>query len=764
MDQAEITSITEKCFNGEPASCSYACPFGLDVRSLMEKAAKGKWAAAYKTLRSAVVFPGIVSRLCPADCRGECGRVRLGDEAIDLPFIERAIVRYSKKKTAESYAIPPKEQNLAVVGAGVSGLACALDLAKKKYSVTVFDKNEAWGGVLRGYPDFGGFDEDLSIQFGAADITWVFNNQITSMEELSGFDAAYLATGEGGDDFGLLGGYDGLNYATESKGVFLGGGIAGANLAEAIVAGTNAARHIEAYLQTGRTDSVTPASMTREKKNCSRHISVESYPKAPRVVASSGAGYSEDEAMLEASRCMLCDCKACLDSCEMLGAFHKKPGKIAMEVFTDSKVTPPYSTHTITRETYSCNVCSHCESVCPEGINMGELFMRSRRDRYASGAAPYAMHDFWLREMEFHANAASIHAAPRGAQDGKCQYVFYPGCRLGAFEPEHVLKTYGILSSKLDCGIYTGCCGAPAFWAGASERFDKNIETIREASERLGNPIFIFACATCETMFGEHLPEMERISLYRLLAEFADAEPADAEPAYAEPADRFREAAIFDPCSARGDAEMMDSVRILAKKSGITAEELLERNRCCGYGGLAQGGNPDLFERMSQNRADMSDKPYIVYCSNCRDVLMRRGKECAHILDAVLGLPARADAPDISARRQNSIHVRDAISRELKNEMYVSEPHEWDGIKLAINDALADEIDRKLISADDMKEAIWYAETSGDKFVDETDGSVSACLVRNLLTYWVRYKPAQNGEFVILDAYYHRMRFEAESR
>lgn len=814
LTQSDITSITEKCFNGEPAACSNECPFGLDVRSLMEKAARGKWAAAYKLFRNSVVFPGVVSRLCAATCKMECARVDLGDDPIDIPLIERAIIAYSGKKNAESYAIPPKEQSIAIIGGGVSGLACALDLAQKKYLVTVFDKNEGPGGALRRHPDFDIFADDLSTQFSAASITWSFNRDIADIETLVDYDAVYIATGSGGSDFGLLDGYDPISHASKEKGVFLGGGITGAmasaaagvgtvsgmsegtgegveavaamsrnSLADAIIAGRDAARHIEGYLQTGRTDAIEPVSAApgtapanaraaatlkpaRTKLNCSRHVYTRGFSRAARVRPSSAGEYTEDEAVAEASRCMLCDCAACIDACEMLDTFHKSPRKIAMEIFTDSKVTPPYSSHTITRETYSCNICSHCKSVCPEGINIGNLFLLSRRDRYESGAAPYAMHDFWLREMDFNTAGASFYSTPDNTH-ASCEYVFYPGCQLGANEPAHVLKTYKLLTSHLDCGVYLGCCGAPAHWAGDRERFESNANSIRTASKELGNPIFIFACATCETIFSEALPEIRRTSLYSVLAGIAApaASPGEAPEAQSREFNgnqpfAFSAAAVFDPCSARSDGEMMSSVRTLAAKYGISLDEIPKPDRCCGYGGLIRGGNPGMYDKSLQNLGDDPDRPYIVYCSNCKNVFRSRGKECAHILDIALGLPLRSESPVISERRRNSMNIKAALARELKNEVFTVDPQPWDDINLVIGDELAEEIDRKLISADDIKEAIWRAEKSGDKFVDSDNGSISVYLVRNVLTYWVRYTPLESSAFRILDAYYHRMRFE----
>ena len=166
-----------------------------------------------------------------------------------------------------------------------------------------------------------------------------------------------------------------------------------------------------------------------------------------------------------------------------------------------------------------------------------------------------------------------------------------------------------------------------------------------------------------------------------------------------------------------------------------------------------------MFEKVAEARAEMSDKPYIVYCANCREVFLSRGKNCAHILDMAFGLPMSMETPMISGRRRNSLYVKSELMRELKNEVYEPVTRPWDGVKLVIEKELAEEIDRKLISEDDMKEVIWTAETSGDKFIDETDGSVMACLVRRVLTYWVRYKVSPDGTFEILNAYYHRMSF-----
>ena len=140
MKLEDSAAYAAKCFRGEPPSCAFACPFHMDIRSFLDKAAKGRWGAAYKILRDATVFPGIVAALCDQPCRQSCQRTVLGDAAIALRDVEAACLRYAKDRKPQAYVIPPKDKRIAVIGAGPAGLSCALNLAQKKYQVTVFDR------------------------------------------------------------------------------------------------------------------------------------------------------------------------------------------------------------------------------------------------------------------------------------------------------------------------------------------------------------------------------------------------------------------------------------------------------------------------------------------------------------------------------------------------------------------------------------------------------------------------------------------------
>ena len=744
MRLEDATAYTASCFNGEPASCSFACPFMLDIRSFLEKAEKGRWSSAYKALKNAVVFPAVTAALCPAPCRSHCQRTQTGDEALRMNELEDSVIRFTKNKKPDMFVIPPKPEKIAVVGGGVSGLACAVNLSGKKFAVTVFEKAASRGGSLRGDSRFADFENDFALQFTGLDTAFEYNREITSLSELDGFDAVYIATGTDGRDFGLLDSWDNGLLSTEAPRVFLGGMLTGVPLIESLEHGIRVSTLIEVFLQTGK------PSLQGEpnRQSCERYLRHDGAEPAPAIEPSTDEGYTEVEAKLEAARCFKCDCTMCTASCEMLDSFRKKPKKISIEVYTDTIVNPPISTHTLTRQAYSCNMCGRCKAVCPENVDIGALLQTSRSARFGTESHPAAFHDYWLREMDFSTEEGLYTTPPSDNADTK--YLFFPGCQLGAHNPNHVLRAYTLLKEEYGAGIFVGCCGAPAYWAGDEKRTAENAERIKNVWREYGEPSFVFACATCESVFDMLLPEIKRVSLYSLLANSENITPSA----------EFKTAVVFDPCNARGDELMQNSVRTLAERSGTTLSELPDKNRCCGYGGHIQLANPKLFGTIVQNRSAMSELPYIVYCANCREVFVSKGKECTHILDIAFGETDSGALPRIDEKRENSLFVKRELMKDIEGRAFAAASKEWDALELTIDAELLESVDRKLIALSDIKEAVWCAERDGDYFVDGDGGERQCSLVKPVLTYWVSYKKRGDNDYEILSAYYHRMKFE----
>ena len=137
--------------------CHWACPLGNKAPEWNDALYKGDWEMAFKLLTSTNPFPEFTGRICPALCEKACVLNRFNHEPTTNREDECAIIEGAFR---EGY-IQPKtniERNgkkVAVIGAGPAGLAAANDLNLMGYTVTVFEKNEAAGGLLRyGIPNF----------------------------------------------------------------------------------------------------------------------------------------------------------------------------------------------------------------------------------------------------------------------------------------------------------------------------------------------------------------------------------------------------------------------------------------------------------------------------------------------------------------------------------------------------------------------------------------------------------------------------------
>lgn len=744
MLREEVLSFLGGCFNGEPASCSFACPFRPDMRAFLKKASKGRWDAAYKELRTYIPFPEITAALCPGMCEGACQhKTVLGGESIAVRELERACIALARRKEGASYAIPPREERVAVVGAGVSGLACALGMAQKKYKVTVFDKNDGWGGSLREHPDFPTFDADFKMQFAPVEAEFCFGRKIVSLDELSDFNAVFIATGKGGESFSLLDGWDSRLFSTSRPGVFLGGEAAGLSLIEGMASGLLACRPIEAYLQTGKPEN---AADNWDPAHACRFIPHKAMPS--KSVKPSGIFYTAEEARAEAGRCMQCDCTECMDACELLGKYNKKPPRIASDVIQDGQSRNSVSTASITRETWSCNLCHRCERGCSAGTDVAGIFQASRESRVTSGYYPPALHAYWLREMSQAGGEAAL--TIQGSGDS----VFFPGCRLGASNPDYVLKSYELLRERLGAGLILDCCGAPAYWAGEKKLLDEHASALREKWERLGKPKFIVGCASCARMLNSELPEIETVSLYTVLAQL-DIFPTPGKPP-------FLSAAVFDPCAGSGDDDAKHAVRDIAEHSGVKLTDFDSDGRCCGFGGHMQLADPELYRGMTESRAGLTDEPYIVWCSNCLDVFRLSGKSCAHILDLLFSLDSKPTS--LEEKRKNRISLKKKLLHELGDDGFMAAENEWDSLSVTYTPDVIYKMELALIPMGDVLETLWYAERDGVGFVNDA-GECLAQRTFGPVVVWVRYsreETASGTAYTLLDVYSHRMQVRKE--
>ena len=98
----------DTCRERDIPACADVCPFKMDILAIQERIAKGRFNAAYKSIRDAVVFPGIVSEICPAYCESICVR-NIVDAPVQIRLLEQSIVANASRKAPNKYNLPVRK-------------------------------------------------------------------------------------------------------------------------------------------------------------------------------------------------------------------------------------------------------------------------------------------------------------------------------------------------------------------------------------------------------------------------------------------------------------------------------------------------------------------------------------------------------------------------------------------------------------------------------------------------------------------------------
>ena len=145
-----------RCMDCGVPFCHWACPLGNKAPEWNDALYKGDWELAYRLLSTTNPFPEFTGRICPALCEKACILNRFNHEPTTNREDECAIVEAAFREGYIQPRVPVRNgKKVAVIGAGPAGLAAANALNQMGYAVTVFEKNEAAGGLLRyGIPNF----------------------------------------------------------------------------------------------------------------------------------------------------------------------------------------------------------------------------------------------------------------------------------------------------------------------------------------------------------------------------------------------------------------------------------------------------------------------------------------------------------------------------------------------------------------------------------------------------------------------------------
>ena len=199
-----------RCLNCKNPRCVAACPVNINIPAFIQQVAEGDFAAAAAIIAEDSSLPSICGRVCPQEtqCEGSCV-LGIKGEAVAIGKLERFVGDWALENECKGdVSVAPNGKKVAIIGSGPSGLACASDLAKMGYEVTVFEALHKLGGVLvYGIPEFRLPKEKivareidslrkLGVKF-ESDVIVGRTITIDSLMQDEGFEAVFIGSGAG---------------------------------------------------------------------------------------------------------------------------------------------------------------------------------------------------------------------------------------------------------------------------------------------------------------------------------------------------------------------------------------------------------------------------------------------------------------------------------------------------------------------------------------------------------------------------------------
>ena len=782
MDLEKLLEIGNQCIHSEPPVCVASCPVHMDVIDFVSEIEKGDFTKAYKIMEAKIPFSRLIGKICEHPCEKNCVRKDV-DKSIQISELEKTVIDLGYSTPKKSLILPKTKGNVAVIGGGLSGIVTAVELDKKGYKVTIYEKSNRIGGILWEYEgkelERCSIEEELSV-VEKRGITICYNTEVTEetlQSCIEKYDALYLGTRCWSKEYCI----DPESFQAD-KSLFIGGFLQTQNnsVIQIVSSGKRSAVSIDRYI------SKTSMSASREREGVFEtklHYKTDKV-KPSDVVIKRSIDYSENEAMQEASRCLKCQCNECINACVHMQRFNITPDSYIRSIAHNERIV--LGNRSANTMINSCTQCGLCEGVCPVDIGMKEIIHATRQSMVDRGKMPISAHDFALKDMQFSQSEAfslirtqpskeqskdlfyypviAFSAYARGLYkgSGKTGYLFYPGCQLSATHTDYIGDIYkhlvGVIKEKdadNDVGLYLGCCGAPADWAGRLDLMPESVQKIRKVWEEMGEPIFILACSSCAATFEKYLPMIKTISLWEVFAKYGLPE-VDIKQGK-------REITIHDACATRNNPAIHESVRSIVKTLGYSVEELeysKEKAKCCGYGGLVSCANAEQAEDFVQDRISESKSDILVYCAMCKDAIVKGNKRAYHILDIIYGIKNGDESllkmPTLSERQNNRKRLKYQLLKEIWNEEEENQMSKTYNFTLHIPDAIVSMMEKRFILVSDIEKVIDNSITKQERFYNpETSDFLARLRVQNV-TYWVKYEE-RGSDIMIKDVYSHRM-------
>lgn len=206
----EAVAEASRCLNCKNPQCVQGCPVSINIPAFIQDVKAGDFKAAAGVIAESSALPAVCGRVCPQEsqCEGKCIRGIKG-EAVSIGKLERFTADWARENGIKPAVTAAENgKKVAVIGSGPSGLACAGDLAKLGYEVTIFEALHKAGGVLvYGIPEFR-LPKDKVVQpeidnvkaLGVkieTDVVIGKSTTIDALMEEEGFDAVFIGSGAG---------------------------------------------------------------------------------------------------------------------------------------------------------------------------------------------------------------------------------------------------------------------------------------------------------------------------------------------------------------------------------------------------------------------------------------------------------------------------------------------------------------------------------------------------------------------------------------
>lgn len=787
MNLDKLLETGNRCIHSEPPVCNSSCPVHLDVIGFVAEIEKGDFEKAYKLMEKRIPFANLIGKICDHPCEDVCTRKEFGG-SIQISELEKIVIDLGYTPPKKTLPLPKNKGKVAVIGGGLSGITVAADLNKKGYEVSIYEKKGRLGGSIWNYESLLLSKEDITRELKLLEKQGIKLNLNTSVNKMdlenlkNEFNVIYIGTGKWEESLQI----DPQTFQVDDTCIFAGGKLVCNNksVIEAVSSGRRAAISIDRY--------ITGVSLTASRQRegaFETPLVFETYdvtPKESSLISTIGLAKNEviNKAIDEAKRCLKCQCVECIKACTHMKKFNIAPDAYTRQINQNERII--LGTHYANKMINSCTECGLCKEQCHLDISMKDVIIETRQSMVEKKKMPLSAHDFALKDMEFSNSERFSFVRRQPSKDqskhlfyypvlsyskyarglykgsGKTGFVFYPGCQLSASHSDRIEDLYKYLVGTMkeayvegDVGLYLGCCGAPAEWAGRQDLMQENIQKIMSIWVELQQPTFILACSSCASVFEKYLPEIKIISLWEIF------------DAYGLPERNIvpgrRVLNIHDACASRHNPKIHESIRNIVTQLGYKIEELdytKDKTKCCGYGGLVYYANKEQAQEFVKDRMSESSEDLLVYCAMCKDLFVEGGKRTFHILDLIYGKDMDSIAlkkmPTFSERQQNRTRLKIELLKNIWGEeqgMDLINKYEYN---LIIPDAIIDLMEKRYILVEDIEQVINNAKNNNDCFYNPETSNYLAKLRLDNVTYWVMYEEKEN-DIVITNAYSHRM-------